>query len=140
MLGERISEALRRPFELAGEEIFLSVSVGIVGADATHHGGPPSAEALLRDADSAVYRVKERGRGIVELFDESMRTEATERLATLNALHRATNARSSGCSTSPWSTSTPAKRRGSRPLSAGSTPTGGSSARRSSSPSPRRPG
>jgi diguanylate cyclase (GGDEF)-like protein/PAS domain S-box-containing protein len=92
MLGERIAEVLRRPFDVAGEEIFLSVSVGIAVADTGTAAltGASSAGSLLRDADAAMYRAKDLGRGVVEFFDESIRTKAVERLRTLNALHRAT--------------------------------------------------
>ncbi len=44
---------------------------------------------LLRDADAAMYRAKERGKDRWELFDERMRATARERHETENALHRA---------------------------------------------------
>ncbi|MGH9002760.1 MAG: putative bifunctional diguanylate cyclase/phosphodiesterase, partial [Acidimicrobiia bacterium] len=83
-LAERIAGSLEAPFAVEGGEVFLSVSVGISMA------GPGSvAEELLRDADAAMYRAKERGRSRVEFFDEGMRTEAGVRLEVQNALHRA---------------------------------------------------
>ena len=84
LVAERILEALREPVLVDGQEIFLSASVGIAVADGT--GSP---ESLLRDADAAMYRAKEKGRARCEFFDATMRTEAIERLETQSALHRA---------------------------------------------------
>lgn len=83
-LAERIASAIEVPFPVEGGEVFLSVSVGISMA-----GVGSSAEELLRDADAAMYRAKERGRSRIEFFDEGMRTEAGIRLEVQNALHRA---------------------------------------------------
>ena len=53
-------------------------------ADAT-----ATPDGLLRDADAAMYRAKERGRGRFELFDETMRSRAVVRLQTEADLRRA---------------------------------------------------
>ncbi|HVW35324.1 MAG TPA: EAL domain-containing protein, partial [Acidimicrobiia bacterium] len=74
-VAERISAALRAPFRIAGQDIFLTVSIGIAIG-----GAEPSAEALLRDADAAMYRAKDQGRARVEFFDDTMRVEAAARL------------------------------------------------------------
>ena len=47
------------------------------------------AEALVRDADAAMYRAKERGKARVELFDARLRERAVRRLSIESALHRA---------------------------------------------------
>jgi diguanylate cyclase (GGDEF)-like protein len=83
-LAERVTEALREPAVVNGEEVFLSASVGIATSD-----GAGSPESLLRDADAAMYRAKQQGRNRCEFFDATMRTEATERLEIQSALHRA---------------------------------------------------
>ena len=79
---------LAHPFVLDGRDIRLTVSVGIAQVfTETDTGG--TAEALLRDADLAIYRAKERGRDRIELFDERLRLRAASRLEGETALRRA---------------------------------------------------
>ena len=85
IVAGRISDSFREPFVVEGQEVFLSVSVGVAVA-----APGDSSDELLRDADSAMYRAKESGRSRCEFFDERMRTEAAERLETESSLHRAT--------------------------------------------------
>ena len=83
-IAERIAEALSRPFVLRDREHFVSASVGIaIGS------GNEAPEALIRDADSALYRAKERGRGGYEIFDEVMRSRVIEHMQVENDLRRA---------------------------------------------------
>ena len=84
-IAERIASELDAPFVLDSGEVFAHTSVGI--ALATEPGARP--EALIRDADAAMYRAKERGGGVYEVFDDAMRERAVRRMATENALHRA---------------------------------------------------
>ena len=84
LLAGRISQAFREPFVVEGQEVFLSVSVGVAVA-----GRDDSYEELLRDADAAMYRAKESGRSRFVIFDERMRTEAAARLEIESSLHRA---------------------------------------------------
>jgi len=84
-VAERVSAALAAPFVLGEDEAFVRTSIGI--AMAVEAGAPP--EALLRDADAAMYRAKERGGGVYEVFDDDMRARAVRRLDTENQLHRA---------------------------------------------------
>ena len=84
VMAERILAELRQPVIVDGQEVFLSASVGIATSDGT--GSPNS---LLRDADAAMYRAKEKGRDRCEFFDATMQTEATEHLEIQSALHRA---------------------------------------------------
>ncbi|MBV9839682.1 MAG: EAL domain-containing protein [Solirubrobacterales bacterium] len=83
-MAERIAAVFTRPFVLAGTEYFMTTSVGIVLAQ-----GGELAEDLIRDADAAMYRAKERGRARYELFDELMRGRAMSRLRVENDLRRA---------------------------------------------------
>jgi diguanylate cyclase (GGDEF)-like protein len=84
-IAERIAAELDAPFTVGGDEVFVRTSVGI--ALATEPGARP--EALIRDADAAMYRAKERGGGVYEVFDDQMRERAVRRMETENALHRA---------------------------------------------------
>ena len=88
-IAERLSMALGAPFSVEDREVFLSTSIGIAVAD----GKDGNPEAMLRDADAAMYRAKERGRNRFELFDLAMRDRAVERMETENALHRAVELR-----------------------------------------------
>ena len=82
--GERLVKALAGDLPINGEDVFVSASLGI------SVGGPhDTAEALLRDADAAMYSAKEKGRGRVELFDADARMRAAGRLAAEGALRRA---------------------------------------------------
>jgi diguanylate cyclase (GGDEF)-like protein len=83
-IAERIAEALARPFILREREHFVSASAGIAIG-----GGNEAPEALIRDADSALYRAKERGRGGYEIFDEVMRSRVIEHMQIENDLRRA---------------------------------------------------
>src|SRR5207237_5635760 len=83
-MAERIAAVFTRPFILAGSEVFVTTSIGIALA----RGGELASE-LIRDADAAMYRAKERGSARYELFDEAMRDRAMIRLRTENDLRRA---------------------------------------------------
>jgi diguanylate cyclase (GGDEF)-like protein len=85
MVGERIVEATAVPFLLEGREMYVTTSVGVALAI----DGEATPETLLRDADAAMYRAKERGPGRVEVFDEALRARIMERLDLENGLRRA---------------------------------------------------
>jgi diguanylate cyclase (GGDEF)-like protein/PAS domain S-box-containing protein len=84
-IAQRIVDVFREPFLLEDGEVFLATSLGIAIA----RGTDDRAEDLIRDADAAMYRAKERGKGRYELFDEAMRADAVARLETESALRRA---------------------------------------------------
>jgi diguanylate cyclase (GGDEF)-like protein/PAS domain S-box-containing protein len=75
MLARRLAEVAEAPVDVAGSPVRVTASVGVTMA------GPGSdVESLIRDADTALYRAKVRGRGRCELFDAPMRAEVTARL------------------------------------------------------------
>jgi diguanylate cyclase (GGDEF)-like protein/PAS domain S-box-containing protein len=83
-MAQRIASVFTRPFVLDGNEHFVTTSIGISMA-----AGGELAEDLIRDADAAMNRAKERGRARYELFDEGMRGRAISRLRVENDLRRA---------------------------------------------------
>jgi diguanylate cyclase (GGDEF)-like protein/PAS domain S-box-containing protein len=85
-IAERIVGAFEEPFIVDGEPRFGSVSVGVV---VTEPGIPRGAAELLSDADAAMYRAKERGRGRFEVFDAGLRDRITARLQVEADLRRA---------------------------------------------------
>jgi diguanylate cyclase (GGDEF)-like protein len=85
--AERIMEALRGPFVLEGQELFLKFSIGIALGEAR----TKSPEDLLRDADTAMYRAKEEGLGF-RVFEPAMYEQALRRLKLENELRRAVEA------------------------------------------------
>jgi diguanylate cyclase (GGDEF)-like protein len=87
-LAERILGALDNPFEIGDTELWISASIGIaISQDA---GDSPTD--LIRDADTAMYRAKDRGKARCELYDVQMRDRAETRLRVSNDLHRALDA------------------------------------------------
>ena len=76
-LARRLVLALTEPMRLGYHEIRVGASVGI----AEEPGSGGDADALLRNADIALYRAKADGRGTVRRFDPSMITEIESRTA-----------------------------------------------------------
>ena len=85
LIAERIAEAIARPVALIEGEVFVTASIGI----ALSGNGADTPETLLRNADAAMYRAKERGRDRAELFDAREHHRAVDDLRTGNELHRA---------------------------------------------------
>ena len=83
-LASSIRATLEEPLVVGRRELFVSGSVGIALADL---GDAP--EAVLRNADTAMYRAKARGRNCSAFFDAAMRAEAQRLLRTESDLHRA---------------------------------------------------
>jgi diguanylate cyclase (GGDEF)-like protein/PAS domain S-box-containing protein len=84
-IAERVDEALAAPFVIDDTEVFVGVSIGIALPD----DADAEPETLIRDADAAMYRAKDRGRARWEMFDNAMRASAVDRLDIENALRRA---------------------------------------------------
>ena len=74
--AERLLATLSHPFEVRGVRLWVNCSIGVAIA---RRGD--SAESLVRDADTAMYRAKEQGRGRIVVFDDELRTRTVARLA-----------------------------------------------------------
>ncbi len=75
-IAERIQDKLSAPFDLSGQEVFTSVSIGIV-FNTTGYDHP---ENLLRNADIAMYHAKANGNARSEVFNIGMYADAVARL------------------------------------------------------------
>jgi diguanylate cyclase (GGDEF)-like protein/PAS domain S-box-containing protein len=84
-LAGRIVEQVRQPLCLAGERFAPSLSLGI----AFSAGSTTTADELLAQADSAMYRAKVEERGAWHVYDASMRNSAASQLALRNDLAEA---------------------------------------------------
>jgi diguanylate cyclase (GGDEF)-like protein/PAS domain S-box-containing protein len=84
-LAERLVSALAAPFPIEDGEIRIAASVGVT----LHDGGSASAEALLSQADLAMYRAKAEGRGTYRFFVEGMDAEVRTRTALASDLRQA---------------------------------------------------
>ncbi|MEJ2254167.1 MAG: EAL domain-containing protein [Nitrospirota bacterium] len=84
-MAGRILKEMERPFAFQGREVYISASIGIALSSPACE--PP--EQLLRDADTAMYHAKKKGRARFVFFEESMHVLATRRLALESDLRRA---------------------------------------------------
>jgi diguanylate cyclase (GGDEF)-like protein/PAS domain S-box-containing protein len=74
-VAERIQSSFARAFLLEGLEVFKSASIGIALTSPE-----TSAEAVLQNADIAMYRAKDQGKACFELFDRTMHEQVMSRL------------------------------------------------------------
>ena len=84
-VAERVRASLASPYVDDGATIHPTLSIGI----AVSRAGDMAADELLRDADAAMYRAKERGRNRVEVFDEGMRKLLVEHMTLESELRKA---------------------------------------------------
>ncbi|QOZ55343.1 bifunctional diguanylate cyclase/phosphodiesterase [Bradyrhizobium sp. CCBAU 53338] len=75
-LGKRILTALAEPIFVSGKEVVVSASIGV----ALCTPGMKSAAQLLREADTALYAAKDRGRARLELFSDELYERAEKRM------------------------------------------------------------
>jgi diguanylate cyclase (GGDEF)-like protein len=87
-LADQVVASLSAPFEVVGQEVSVTASVGI--ALAPDDG--KDVETLLRDSDMAMFHAKGRGGSGYEFYADSMEEIAARRLALENKLHRALEA------------------------------------------------
>ncbi|SAL11546.1 diguanylate cyclase/phosphodiesterase with PAS/PAC sensor(s) [Caballeronia terrestris] len=85
-IAERILAAFDLPFHIDDHVVFSSCSIGIVNADSQFHAEPAD---LLRDADTAMYRVKNAGRDSYVVFNHELRREVSDQVEREGALRNA---------------------------------------------------
>ena len=68
MVGDRLQQQLQEPFDLEGYSIVSGASIGIALGSSKYQ----NSSEILRDADIAMYRAKEKGKARYEVFDEAM--------------------------------------------------------------------
>jgi len=76
LVADRLTDALRAPFQIAGRDVVVTASIGV----ALSAGDRVDRESLLQAADLAMYRAKANGRARSEVFDPRMAAEADDRL------------------------------------------------------------
>ena len=84
-LARTLIEQVSRPYSIEGHKVTIGASVGIVIGDP----GRASADALVRNADLALYAAKAAGRGKHCFYEPSMHSEAAERQVLENDLRQA---------------------------------------------------
>ena len=85
LVASKVLEALGRPFAVEGHELHVSASIG-VGLFPSDGG---DASALLRAADAAMYKAKQKGRGTYQFFTAALHEAAKRRMAATNQLRQA---------------------------------------------------
>lgn len=79
-LAGRIVDAFKEPFEIDKHTIYFNVSIGVLACDYQYI----RTSSILRDADIAMYKAKEAGKGAYKVFDSEMRL-ITKELADIEA-------------------------------------------------------
>ncbi len=84
-IAERIKDKFAIPFDLDGNEVYSSASIGILNGSEKHK----KPEDLMRDADIAMYQAKRGGKDRHEIFDEDMLEDVKDSLQMETELRRA---------------------------------------------------
>jgi diguanylate cyclase (GGDEF)-like protein len=85
IVATKLIAALQPPFYVEGRELFLTLSVGV----SLYPDDGADAEALLKNAGTALHRAKEGGRDSFQLYTPAMNEKAAERLTLESDLRRA---------------------------------------------------
>lgn len=84
-IAQKLLDVFASPISIDGQEVYTTASIGV----AVYPNDGETAEALLRNADTAMYRAKERARNTFQLASPLMNERAKERLSIESALHKA---------------------------------------------------
>ena len=84
-VAERLQERLAIPFNVEGQEVVITASIGVAFCATSYS----NSEDLVRDAEIAMYRAKREGKARCQVFDNVMHTSAVKRLRLETDLRRA---------------------------------------------------
>ncbi len=84
-VANRVLASIRQPFRLGGQEVFPSASIGI----AVFPYDAEDADTLMKNADAAMYHVKQSGRDAYQFYSKSMNASAVQKLSLESELKRA---------------------------------------------------
>jgi diguanylate cyclase (GGDEF)-like protein/PAS domain S-box-containing protein len=85
LIAQKVLSYLSSPFNLEGREFFITTSIGI----ALYPDDGPDYETLLKSADTAMYRAKEKGKNNYQHYSPALNAKMSERLALENDLRHA---------------------------------------------------
>lgn len=85
LAARRVQQVLGEPFMVEGHELYVSVSIGL----SLYPSDAPDGDTLLKNAEIAMYRAKEQGRGSFRLFTMAMNQRVRRRLKVENLLRKA---------------------------------------------------
>jgi diguanylate cyclase (GGDEF)-like protein/PAS domain S-box-containing protein len=83
--AQKLLEAIRPPFHVGGHELHATASIGI----SLYPADGPGADQLLKCADMALYRAKERGRDRIQLYNPALNVRVFEQMVLEKRLRRA---------------------------------------------------
>lgn len=84
-VAQKVLRALAAPYDLEGNEVFVTVSIGIT----LYPSDSSDTETLLRNADAAMYGAKSAGRNNYQYYTEAMNARAAEKLQLETRMRRA---------------------------------------------------
>lgn len=84
-IAKRILQELNDPFLIEGYKFHISASIGV----AVNHSKDCTAEEILRDADTAMYDAKSKGKRGYQVFDKAMHNRTAERFQLLADMRKA---------------------------------------------------
>lgn len=84
-VADKLLELFREPFEINGQEVQLGASIGI----ACYPKDGSNPDALMKNADTAMYHAKRNGRNNYQLFKDEMATQIKERITLEGELRKA---------------------------------------------------
>ncbi|MEO8674464.1 MAG: EAL domain-containing protein [Casimicrobiaceae bacterium] len=85
LVAQQVLDALRRPFDLEGANVYLTGSIGI----SLYPADGDDAETLLKRADAAMYLARKEGRNSFHFYTEELNLRATQRIELESEMRRA---------------------------------------------------